>query len=45
MSYVHLESQACTWCGWHEIIQCSNCKHTSCDSCDAGGYCDCDTTK
>lgn len=45
MSYIHLESQSCTWCGWNEIVQCSDCKHTSCDACDAGGNCDCNTTK
>lgn len=31
----------CPNCGEQAIHQCITCEHTSCNSCYAGGYCDC----
>lgn len=42
MSRIYLDDRQCPYCGWHELSQCVSCKHTSCDTCDAGGTCDCE---
>ena len=40
-----LLDMACPWCGAHEVTECIDCEHASCDVCTAGGECDCVDTK
>jgi len=36
-----LQDTQCQWCGDYAVIECTTCDHMECDTCGAGGYCDC----